>query len=97
MLEGIRLCSLHDGRKVIVTPGLVESSEALNLKLIEAINDVFDIVIVTGSLNAALFDKNLKVKNKIMLSDKSAMVDVLANQTKAGDIILFANDAPNFI
>jgi UDP-N-acetylmuramoyl-tripeptide--D-alanyl-D-alanine ligase len=97
MLEGIRLCSLHEGRKVIVTPGLVESSEALNLKLIDAINGVFDIVIVTGSLNAALFEKHLKVKNKIMLSDKSAMVDVLANQTKSGDIILFANDAPNFI
>jgi len=97
MLEGVRLCSLHKGRKVIVTPGLVESSDALNLQLIDAINSVFDIVIVTGSLNAELFNKNLKVKNKIMLSDKSAMVDVLANQTKAGDIILFANDAPNFI
>ena len=97
MLEGIRLCSLHEGRKVIVTPGLVESSDALNLKLIEAINEVFDIVIVTGALNAELFAKNLHVKNKIMLKDKSAMVDVLANQTKSGDIILFANDAPNFI
>lgn len=52
---------------------------------------------MTGSLNAELFNKNLKVKNKIMLPDKSALVDVLANQTKAGDIILFANDAPNFI
>jgi UDP-N-acetylmuramoyl-tripeptide--D-alanyl-D-alanine ligase len=97
MLEGVRLCSLHQGRKVIVTPGLVESSDELNLKLIEAINDVFDIVIVTGTLNAALFDKHLKVKNKIMLRDKSAMVNVLANQTKSGDVILFANDAPNFI
>jgi UDP-N-acetylmuramoyl-tripeptide--D-alanyl-D-alanine ligase len=97
MLEGIRLCSLHQGRKVIVTPGLVESSDALNLQLIEAINKVFDIVIVTGALNAELFAKNLHVKNKIMLKDKSSMVDVLANQTKAGDIILFANDAPNFI
>ena len=97
MLEGIRLCSLHEGRKVIVTPGLVESSDALNIKLIEAINKVFDIVIVTGALNAALFEKHLKVKNKIMLRDKSAMVDVLGNQTKAGDVILFANDAPNFI
>ena len=97
MLEGIRLCSLHDGRKVIVTPGLVESTKELNLQLIEAINDVFDIVIVTGALNAELFNKNLKVQNKIMLSDKSSMVDVLANQTKSGDIILFANDAPNFI
>lgn len=97
MLEGIRLCSLHKGRKVIVTPGLVESSDELNLKLIEAINRVFDIVIVTGSLNAELFDKNLKVKNKIMLADKSNLTEVLADQTKAGDIILFANDAPNFI
>ncbi len=97
MLEAIRLCSLHDGRKVIVTPGLVESTDELNLKLIKAINEVFDIAIVTGSLNATLFEKNLKVKNKIMLSNKSLLTDLLANQTKSGDIILFANDAPNFI
>lgn len=97
MLEGIRLCSLHEGRKVIVTPGLVESSDELNLKLIDAINNVFDIVIVTGSLNAALFEKNITVTNKTMLHDKSKIQDLLAAQTKAGDIILFANDAPNFI
>jgi len=97
MLEGIRLCSLHDGRKVIVTPGLVESSDELNLKLIDAINDVFDIAIITGSLNAKLFDENLKVKTKIMLKDKSLLTNTLAEQTKAGDIILFANDAPNFV
>lgn len=97
MLEAVRLCSLHEGAKVIVTPGLVESSEELNLKLIEAINKVFDTAIVTGSLNAELFSKNLKVKNKIILSDKSKIQEVLISQTKAGDIILFANDAPNFI
>ena len=97
MLEGVRLCSLHEGRKVIVTPGLVESSDELNLKLIHAINEVFDIVIVTGALNAELFEKTLKVQNKIILRDKSKLTEVLANQTKAGDIILFANDAPNFI
>jgi len=97
MLEAVRLCSTHEGRKVIVTPGLVESSETLNLQLIDAINDVFDIAIVTGSLNADLFIKNLNVKNKILLTDKAALTEVLANQTKAGDIILFANDAPNFI
>ncbi len=97
MLEGIRLCSLHEGRKVIVTPGLVESNNELNLKLIEAINEVFQIVIVTGSLNAKLFDDNLKVKNKIILHDKSALINILAINTKEGDIILFANDAPSFI
>ena len=58
---------------------------------------MFDIVIVTGSLNAELFKKNIKVKNKIMLADKSVLTDVLASQTASGDIILFANDAPNFI
>lgn len=97
MLEAVRLCSLHEGRKVIVTPGLVESSNELNLKLIEAINSVFDIVIVTGSLNAELFSKNLNVKNKIMLHDKTKIESLLSSQTRAGDIILFANDAPNFI
>lgn len=97
MLEGVRLCSLHEGRKVIVTPGLIESNDTLNLRLIDAINEVFDIVIVTGSLNTELFKKSVTVTNKIMLNDKSTLTQVLANQTKAGDIILFANDAPNFI
>lgn len=98
MLEGVRLCSLHEGgKKVIVTPGLVESTEKLNLKLIKAINEVFDIVIVTGSLNADLFNKHLAVKQKVMLADKTSLTAVLGNQTKSGDIILFANDAPNFI
>lgn len=97
MLEAVRLCSQHTGRKVIVTPGLVESSDELNLKFIDAVNEVFEIVIVTGSLNSELFNKNLKVKNKIMLHDKSKIQELLAHQTRAGDIILFANDAPNFI
>ncbi len=98
MIEGIRLCSLHEtGNKVIVTPGLIESNEELNIRLINEINKVFDIVIVTGALNAELFDKHLKVKQKTILHDKSKITDILASQTKSGDIILFANDAPNFI
>jgi len=97
MLEGVRLLSLHPGRKVIVTPGLVESTEELNLELIGAINRVCDVVIVTGKLNADLFDKYLEVGEKIMLGDKSQLTKVLGERTRAGDIILFANDAPNFI
>lgn len=97
MLEGVRLCSLHSGRKVIVTPGLVESTNELNSQLITAINEVFDIAIITGQLNALQFDKELKVPQKIMLADKSQMVKTLGEVTRAGDIILFANDAPNFI
>jgi len=97
MLEGIRLCSLHPGRKVIVTPGLVESTPELNAQLIHAINEVFDIAIITGSLNATQFEAELHVPQGIFLSDKSLMVATLGEVTHAGDIILFANDAPNFI
>lgn len=97
MLEGIRLCSLHPGRKVIVTPGLVESTEELNSQLIGAINGVFDIAIVTGQLNAAQFEKELNTPQKIILADKAQMVKTLGEVTRAGDVILFANDAPNFI
>lgn len=97
MKEGIRLCAQHDGRKVIVTPGLVESTEALNRELIEAINGVFDLVIVTGALNAALFKKELRVEESLFVGDKSTLTAVLAEKTRTGDIIYFANDAPNFI
>ncbi len=97
MLEGIRLCSLHHGRKIIVTPGLVESTQKLNIKLIKAINKVFDIAIITGALNADIYDKNLHVMHKTILKDKSKLQSILSSQTQAGDIILFANDAPNFI
>ncbi len=98
MLEAIRLCSLHkNGSKMIVTPGLVESTKELNLQLIEAINEVFDKVIVTGALNAELFKEHLRIKDVTYLKDKSPLTDVLAQKTKSGDIILFANDAPNFI
>jgi len=97
MKEAIRLCSLHEGRKVIVTPGLVESTEELNKELIEEINKVFEIVIVTGKLNAELFNKHLHVKEKMILLDKTKLQDILMKYTTEGDIILFANDAPNFI
>jgi UDP-N-acetylmuramoyl-tripeptide--D-alanyl-D-alanine ligase len=97
MLEGVRLCSLHTGRKVIVTPGLVESTAELNSQLISAINGIFDVAIITGQLNAVQFELELKVHEVVMLADKAQLVKTLGEVTRAGDIILFANDAPNFI
>ena len=41
--------------------------------------------------------KRLRVPEMILLSDKAQMVKTLGEVTRAGDIILFANDAPNFI
>lgn len=97
MLEAITLASEYEGRKVIVTPGLVESTLELNSMLAQKINDIFDVVILTGELNAALYDGLIHRPYKIVLKNKTLMEQILQDSTKEGDLILFANDAPNFI
>lgn len=97
MLEAVNICSTHEGRRVIITPGLVESTDEANILLAKEINSKFDHVILTGSLNTHLFSANIDKEKVFILKDKSLMEATLAEQTKAGDLILFANDAPNFI
>lgn len=97
MLEAVNICSNYEGRKVIITPGLVESTDEANILLAKAINENFDFVIITGSLNSHLLSANIDKEKVYILKDKSLMETTLAKTTKAGDLILFANDAPNFI
>ncbi len=97
MLEAVKISSTYQGRKIIITPGLVESTQEANIKLANAIDEVFDLVIITGDLNAKVLSQNINTNKIIMLKDKSKMQAMLAEQTKVGDLILFANDAPNFI
>jgi len=97
MLEAINICTHHEGRKVIVTPGLVESTSEANILLANEINEKFDFAIITGSLNTHLLSANIDESKLFILKDKEQLQDTLAQKTKAGDLILFANDAPNFI
>ncbi len=97
MLEAVNICSTYTGRKVIITPGLVESTDEANILLAKQINENFDFVILTGSLNTHLFSSNIDKEKVYILKDKSLMEATLARTTKVGDLILFANDAPNFI
>ena len=97
MLEAVNICSTHTGRKVIITPGLVESTDEANILLAKTINENFDFVILTGSLNTHLFSANIDKEKVYILKDKALLEATLATTTKAGDLILFANDAPNFI
>ncbi len=84
------------GRRVLVTPGIIEASEELNIKLCGVINECFDLAIITSELNAKIYDENLKI-DKIILKDKSKLIETLANNTKENDLVLFSNDAPNHI
>ena len=97
MLEAVNICSSYAGRKVIVTPGLVESTDEANILLANAINEKFDYAIITGDLNSHLLSSNIDESKVFILKDKSMMETTLAEQTRSGDLILFANDAPNFI
>jgi UDP-N-acetylmuramoyl-tripeptide--D-alanyl-D-alanine ligase len=97
MLEAIELVSTYDKGKLIVTPGLVEADDELNTILAKRIDEVFDRVVLTGSLNIDILDKNISKATKIILKDKSLLQETLSQISYSDDIVLFANDAPNFI
>ena len=60
-------------------------------------DEVFDIVIITGTLNAKVFSQNISRAQKIILHSKESLESMLKSCTLPGDLILFSNDAPNFI
>jgi len=97
MLASFDLATTYEGRKVVITPGLIEAEEALNKQVAIRANEVFDLVILTGDLNYALFREYINEDKLLHLSVKSEMEQMLATQTRSGDLILFANDAPSFV
>lgn len=97
MLSSYELIATYGGRKVIITPGIIESTEDANKILAQKIDSIFDVVILTGKSNTALLDSQIQRPEKIILSDKSQLQSLLAQKTRSGDVILFSNDAPSFI
>ena len=97
MLASFELAATYSGRKVIITPGLVEVDDELNIQVAKRINEVFDLVIATGDLNYGIFKAHIDPDKLKKLASKDKMEEILATETIAGDLILFANDAPSFI
>ena len=97
MMASFDLVSTYEGRKVIITPGLVEVDDELNVQVAQRANEVFDVVIVTGDLNYAIFKDHVEADKLLKLATKGEMEAMLAEHTRPGDLILFANDAPSFV
>ncbi len=97
MCASYDLVSSFEGKKILVTPGVVESDKQTNLKLAKKIDEVFDTVIITGSVNAEVLATNIKKPKKIILRKKDELEEILASETLPGDLILFSNDAPTFM
>jgi len=97
MLESYELVNRYRGKKVLITPGIVEATEEQNVKLAKKIDEVFDLVILTGEINKKTLCENIVKSDKIVLNSKKELEKVLAENTKAGDLILFSNDAPEYL
>ena len=97
MLDSYAIVSGYEGRKVVITPGIIESTEEANIALAKKIDEVFDLVIITGKANAMLLNQHITQTQKLFMSDKRQMEDILLQETHVGDLILFSNDAPSFI
>ena len=96
MLKSFEIVKSYPGRKVIVTPGLAEANKEMNIKLARAINETFDLVIITGNLNRNILCSNITI-DKISIKDKSKLEKILAEVTGSGDLILFSNDFPEYL
>ncbi len=96
-MASFELASTYEGRKVVITPGLVEVDDELNIQVAKRANEVFDVVVVTGDLNYAIFKDYVEADKLVKLATKSEMESMLIEQTRVGDLILFANDAPSFV
>ncbi len=97
MMASFELAKTYQGRKVIITPGLIEANDELNIQVAKKVNEIFDIIIVSGDLNCPIFQREVDENKFVRLKNKSDMEEILVIQTEVGDLILFANDAPSFI
>lgn len=97
MMAAFDLATTYEGRKVVITPGLVEVDDELNVQVAKRVNEIFDVVVVTGDLNYAIFKEYVEADKLVKLASKGEMESMLVEHTRAGDLILFANDAPSFV
>ncbi len=97
MLSSYDLMDTYVGRKVVITPGIIESTPEANTLLAEKIDSVFDLVFITGKANLVILDNTIQRAQKIIVTDKSQLQTLLAEHTQKGDLILFSNDAPSFV
>ena len=97
------LAEIGEGKKVLVTPGMVELGEredAENRRLGEHAAEVCDLVILVGPTRTRPILEGLKAaeypsQQIIVALNLEEVKQHLATQVQAGDVVLFENDLPD--
>ncbi|MBE5754026.1 MAG: UDP-N-acetylmuramoyl-tripeptide--D-alanyl-D-alanine ligase [Clostridiales bacterium] len=92
-----------DGRKIVLTPGLVELGKAenlMNMKLGKILSSHADIVIIIGKHNAemlinGLIEGGMPRENIKFAKSLSVGNELLNSIMQEGDVVLFENDLPD--
>lgn len=92
-----------EGRKIIITPGMVELGKEeynLNKEFGAQMAEVVDFAILVGTNRSKPIEEGLKSKqfndmNIYVVNSLDEATAQLAKITKAGDVILFENDLPD--
>jgi len=87
-----------DGRKVVVTPGMVELGRrqaAENAAFAASALAVADQLVVVGETNRAALLKGAGSGAVVTLPDRQAAVDWVRANLGAGDSVLYENDLPD--
>jgi UDP-N-acetylmuramoyl-tripeptide--D-alanyl-D-alanine ligase len=95
--------SQFNGRKIIITPGLVElgeREEAENSAFGKAMAKVVDIAVLVGKKRAEQIKNGLMTEgfnkgNIYVVDSLEKASEVLATFSQAGDVVLFENDLPD--
>ncbi len=99
----MEVLSTFDGRKIVLTPGLVELGKAENLanyNFGKTLASYADLVIIIGTQNAetlihGLLDQGFLKENVKFAKNLNKGNEILNEILKEGDVVLFENDLPD--
>lgn len=97
------LGSFTDGRRIVVTPGMIELGDKqyeLNRELGKHIGESVDIAIIVGEYNRdALTDgvrsTDFDTENLVVVDSFAKAQEFLGKTLRQGDVVLYENDLPD--
>lgn len=97
------ISQFKEGRKIIVTPGMIElgeEEEEANRQFGRYIADVCDYVILVGKnrtkpIYEGIFEKDINKDNVFVVSSLNEATSVLQKIIRPKDVVLFENDLPD--